>query len=74
MNEPNRDSRDDVTRPDMIAHDEIATDPAADLEDMNDRSTGLDTEEIDPDLEADPYDVLEQHREVPVDDDEAPRG
>ena len=74
MNEPNRDSRDDVTRPDMIAHDEIATDPAADLEDMNDRGTGLDTEEIDPDLEADPYDVLEQHREVPVDDDEAPRG
>lgn len=74
MNEPTRDSRDDVTRPDMIAHDEIATDPAADLEDVIDRGTGLDDEEIDPTIEADPYDVLEQHREVPVDDDEAPRG
>ncbi|MCE0767916.1 hypothetical protein LWC35_34195 [Pseudonocardia kujensis] len=77
MNEPTRDRTpdDDVTRPDMIAHDEIATDPAADLEDLTDRDTGLDAEEIDPNTEADPYDVLEQRREVPVDDDdEAPRG
>jgi hypothetical protein len=74
MNEPTRDrTSHDVTRPDMIAHDEIATDPAADLEDLTDRGS-LDAEEIDPDTEADPYDLLEQHRDVPIDDDEGPRG
>jgi hypothetical protein len=73
MNEPTRDTQDDVTRPDMIAHDEIATDPAADLEDLTDRGTDLDAEEIDPNTEADPYDVLEQHREAPLDEDDGPR-
>ncbi|MFR9802285.1 hypothetical protein ACL02T_08265 [Pseudonocardia sp. RS010] len=73
MTSPDDTDRADVTRPDLIGDDEIATDPAADLEDLDDRGTGLDREQIDPTTEADPYDVLEQHREVPIDDDEAPR-
>ncbi|MCF7550660.1 hypothetical protein [Pseudonocardia sp. WMMC193] len=56
-------------RPDLIGRDEIATDPATDLQDLEERDTELADEEFDPTIEADPADVLEQRRIAPEEED-----